>query len=132
MSQENVEIVRRLYEEFERGNFWVAELFDPDIRIEWTDPMFARSAESEGLAGLTSDMREFFEAWEHVTATAEQIIDAGERVVVIAVWRGLGKGSGVETETRQGLVWTLRDGRVISVVAYSDPARALEAAGLAE
>jgi hypothetical protein len=35
MSQENVEIVRGAFAEFERGNFWIPEVFDPSIRIVW-------------------------------------------------------------------------------------------------
>jgi ketosteroid isomerase-like protein len=130
MSQENVEIVRRIYAEFERGNFWVGEFFDPDVRIVWSDPMFARSAESRGLQELTGSLKEFFDAWDGMTATAERIIDVGEQVVVVAVWRGSGKTSGIDLERRQGLVWTIRNGKAIDVVTYDDPAEALEAAGL--
>jgi hypothetical protein len=35
MSQENVEIVRNAHAEFERGNFWLPEIFDPHVRIVW-------------------------------------------------------------------------------------------------
>jgi ketosteroid isomerase-like protein len=132
MSQENVEIVRRIYAEFERGKFWLPDLFDPSIQIDWSDAMFARSAESKGFEELTGHMRELFDAWERVTATAERIIDAGDQVVVVAVWRARGKASGVEVETRQGLVWTIHSGKATSVVTYDDPAQALEAVGLSE
>ncbi len=43
-----------------------------------------------------------------------------------------GEGSGVDTEWRQGTVWTLRDGRVASVIGHQEPSDALEAAGLSE
>jgi ketosteroid isomerase-like protein len=67
----------------------------------------------------------------HATV-AEQIIDAGDQVVIIAEWRGRGKASGVFTKWRYGAVWTLRDGKVTSIISYSDPVEALEAAGLSE
>lgn len=132
MSLENVETVERIYAEFERGNFWLPDFFDPSIQIVWSDRMFARSAESSGIEGLTRDLREFFDAWERVTATAERIIDAGDKVVVIAVWRGRGKTSGVDVEVRQGFVWTIRSGKAARVVTYAEPAEALEAVGLLE
>ena len=132
MSQEDVDVVTRIYEEFERGNFWLPDLFDPSIRIDWSDALFAHSAHSAGVDELTADMRELFDAWEHLKATAERIVDAGEQVVVVATWSGRGKTSGVQVEATQGFVWTVRDGKALSVVSYEDPAKALEAVGLSE
>jgi ketosteroid isomerase-like protein len=130
MSQENVEVVRQAYAEFERGNFWVPEFFDPDIRIRWLDVVGAR-AETVGLENLTRFLRDWFAA-QQLTMTAERLIDAGDQVVVVAVWRGRGKASDVVTEWRHGQVWTLRDGRVTSVISYREPSAAFEAAGLRE
>ena len=45
---------------------------------------------------------------------------------------GRGKASGVFTKWRYGAVWTLRDGKMISLISYTDPAEALEAVGLSE
>ena len=53
-------------------------------------------------------------------------------MVVFAAWHGRGKASGVATEWRFGAVRTLREGKVISIVSYSDPAEAVEAAGLSQ
>jgi len=63
---------------------------------------------------------------------AERFIDAGDRVVVIAEWRGRGKTSGVFTNLRYGTVLTLREAKITSMISYTDPAEALEAAGLRE
>ena len=49
MSEENVEIVRRLYSATEQGNFWVPELFDPQVRIVWLDGV----GDGEGDGGTT-------------------------------------------------------------------------------
>jgi len=129
MPQENVEIVRNAFMEFERGNFWLPELFDPNVRI---GGMRHAAGESEvvGLDSMAAAMKDWFESWEQTTLAAEQVMGAGDQVVVIATWRGRGKASGVMTEQRHGQVWTLRDGKVTRAVAYIDPAEALEAAGL--
>jgi len=131
MSQENVEVVRNAFMEFERGNFWLPELFDPNVRIAG---MRHAAGESEvgGLGSMSTAMKDWFESWEQSTLAAEQVLDAGDQVVVIATWRGRGKASGVMTEQRPGQVWTLRDGKVTRAVAYTDPAEALQAAGLSE
>ena len=60
------------------------------------------------------------------------MIDAGEKVVVIEVLTGRGRGSGVETTSRSASVWTVQDGHVINMAAYHDPREALTAAGLGE
>jgi hypothetical protein len=44
--------------------------------------------------------------------------------------RGRGKASGVDAGWRYGAVWTVHDAKVISVVSYLDPAKALEGVGL--
>ena len=132
MSQENVEVVRRAFAEFERGNFWVPEFFDPSVRVAWLDATPGGEAESVGLDGMTRTVGEWVRSWERVTLTAERITDAGEQVLVIATWHGRGKSSDVPTEWRHGEVWTMRDRKAVSIRAYMDPEEALEAVGLSE
>ena len=62
-------------------------------------------------------VKEWLQSWEQITTVAERLIDAGDRVVVIAEWRGRGKASGAFTKWRYGAVWTLRDGG-ISLISY--------------
>jgi ketosteroid isomerase-like protein len=77
-------------------------------------------------------MKNWMQSWEQVTSVAERVLDAGDRVVIIAEWRGRGKTSGVVTKWRYGAVWTLRDGKVTSIISHTDPAEALKAVGLEE
>ncbi len=132
MSQENVEIVRGAFAEFERGNFWIPEVFDPSIRVVWLDPIAGGETETVGLDGMTRTLKEWLESFERIITVAERFIDVGDQVVVIGEWRGRGKASGASTTWRYGAVWTVRDGKVISLISYSDPAEALEAVGLSE
>ena len=48
MPQENVEIVRRVSADFERGNFWVPDVWDPNVRVVWLDALAARSIGDRG------------------------------------------------------------------------------------
>ena len=132
MSRENVEIVRRVYAEWARGNFRTPEFFDPSVHVTWIDPIFVSRTETRGIEELAESMTEFLNACEHLTATPERIIDAGDRVVTVHVWGGRGKASGIALEDRQGSVWTLSGGKATRVVHYRDPAEALEAVGLSE
>jgi ketosteroid isomerase-like protein len=64
--------------------------------------------------------------------TVEEIIDAGDQVVVVAHHQGRGRASGVDVDTRFYEVYTLREGKVSRVDEYTDRTEALEAAGLSE
>jgi ketosteroid isomerase-like protein len=131
MSQENVEIVQRVFAEYEQGNFRVTEPFDPNVRVRWLDTVGAE-VDTVGPQQAGEFLKGWFEVQEDFSLTAERLIDAGDRVVAIAVWRGIGRASGAATEWRHGQVWTLRDAKVTSIVGYKDSAEALEAAGLSE
>jgi ketosteroid isomerase-like protein len=131
MSEENVEIVRRVLAEYEQGNFRILDPFDPNVRVRWLDTVGAEP-ENVGTQEAGEFLKGWFEVQKDLSLTAERLIDAGDQVVAIAVWRGIGKGSGAVTEWRQAQVWTLRDGKVTSIVGYKDSADALEAAGLSE
>src|SRR5262245_30298574 len=131
MSEENVEVVRRAYAEFEQGNYWVQEFFDPNVRVRWLDAVGLES-ETVGLQAMSDHMLSWLEVYGDMRLAAERIIDAGDQVVVFVRWHGAGKASGVPTEWSQVVVWTMRDGRAISVATNRDPAEALKAAGLQE
>jgi ketosteroid isomerase-like protein len=62
----------------------------------------------------------------------EELIDLGDRVVLLATGRGRAEASGVPVMTKVATVWVLNHGRVIRLQAYFDHADALEAAGLSE
>ena len=62
----------------------------------------------------------------------EEFIDAGERVVVLARLSARGRESGVSLERRDGMVWTVRDGKAVRLDYFNNATKALEAAGLRE
>jgi ketosteroid isomerase-like protein len=131
MSKENVEIIREFYSETERGNFWVARFFHPEVRVVWLDSVGIEK-ETVGLRAMSATLLAWLEPYEDVTLSADRIVDAGDRVVVVATWRGRGKASGAVTELNHGTVWTVEDGEVTSLESYDDPRGALEAGGVTE
>jgi ketosteroid isomerase-like protein len=131
MSEENVEIVRRFYSATAEGTFGLPEFFEPDVRVRWLGgPGFGQT--TTGIEALGEGVREWLESYEDATLTAERLIEAGDRVVALAVWRGRGRISGVATEWHHATVLTLRDGRIASMISYEERSDALEAAGLSE
>ena len=130
MSQENVEIVRRSWEleVSERHDRAKAlETFDPDV--VWNP---VEEGPSYGLDAYMDYYRRWEAPWEDLETTAEEFIDARDRVVVTLYFRGRGRGSGVEVETRFYEVYTLRDGKIVRVDEFTEREDALEAAGLSE
>jgi ketosteroid isomerase-like protein len=87
---------------------------------------------SHGPDAMRYDFERWTSAFEDLRVTVEEIIDAGDQVVVVAHHQGRGRASGVEVDTRFYEVYTLREGKVSRVDEYIERADALEAAGLRE
>jgi ketosteroid isomerase-like protein len=130
MSQENVEIVRELYEGWQRGETGLDKL-DPEISMVESATL-PGAASAYGVEAVERYMRSFAKHWEQISFEPQEYIDAGERVVVVARLVGRGKKSGVEVTRTWAYVWTLRSRKALSMVGYADRAEALKAVGLAE
>jgi ketosteroid isomerase-like protein len=85
-----------------------------------------------GREGVAEAMRVWTGTWDDWRVELEEIVDAGDRVVLIARESGRGKGSGIEIDQRVYGVFTLRDGKIVRWKGFIDRDQALEAAGLRE
>jgi ketosteroid isomerase-like protein len=121
MSEENVEIVRRVYEAVARGDTG-AVLAAYDTEVEWDfrrSPFrdFLKYDVYRGHGGLRSFIRERTDdAWADVHDDLDELIDAGEHVVSVVTSRGRGRASGAEVEMTHAGIWTLRKGTIVRVV----------------
>jgi uncharacterized protein len=136
MSQENVELMRGVYERLARGDFWaLAPLLHDEVEWEW-DPRYARltggSRVYRGPDEVEMTTREWLSAWKWFRIEPEGFIDAGESVVVLARYHARPRHGGPEIEDQATEVWTLRDGKVVRFRSYRDRAEGLEAAGLSD
>ena len=131
MSEENVEAVRRIYEEWARGNFREGvERYDPDVVLVQSRE-FPESGTYLGPGGVRDYMTTFLDAWERLTIEAKELIDVGDSVVANVVQRAVGKESGaVPAEIDYFQVWTFRGGRVIRIETIRERDAALRAVGL--
>jgi ketosteroid isomerase-like protein len=134
VSQENVEVVRRLIALGQRaresGVTPHTDLVTPDAEIDLSRRVFnpATYRGFEGWARLNDELREVWAEWETVP---ERIFGVGDdQVVSIESVRGRGRGSGLETGGRYASIWTLASGRVTRVEVGLDPDEALKAVGL--
>jgi ketosteroid isomerase-like protein len=131
MSHENVEIVRECCEALDRGDYAAAlEALHPEISYELTH--FPDGQIYRGHEGVRKWFRIWLGTWEDYHLTREEIIDAGEHVVVATREYGRGKGSGLQLDRLTWGIWTLRRGKVTRIQFRSSRAEALQTAGLAE
>jgi ketosteroid isomerase-like protein len=132
MSQENVEVVRRLYDAGLRGDTEaVIDHLDPAVHADMSERVF-NPGFYEGHDGYRRFLRETDAVWDDFRVEPLEFTDAGEKVVVSHMVRGRGKESGVEVELPSTNLYTVSEGLVVAIRMYRDHDRALEAAGLRE
>jgi ketosteroid isomerase-like protein len=132
VSQENIEVARRLHERLNCGDIdGVVELCEPAFHLDMSGRIFNPEI-YEGHDGLRRFYADVRDIWEQYRWTPEQLLDAQPHVVALVHAQGRGRGSGLEIDRRIALVWTFARGRAIAVRLYVDPAKALQAVGLAE
>lgn len=134
MSSRNVEIVRKVFEAHGRHD-WddVYGYYSPEIEwdggILWGD--WGDRGVARGRDALQEAWRRWIEAFEFAEFEAYGYVDAGDDVLVRVRMHARGRGSGLETDQVLSLVWTVADGLVVRVRAYTDLEEAEAVAGLA-
>jgi ketosteroid isomerase-like protein len=126
----NLDLVRSIYADHERGDFSRADWADPEIEyvvVDGPEPGTFR-----GRAGLAEVMRTLFREVEDFRAEVEQYreLDA-EHVLVLMRGFGRGKLSGVPVSARNAEVFEVHGGNVTRVVVYYERDRAFADLGLA-
>jgi ketosteroid isomerase-like protein len=131
MSQDNVEVVRRSYEAYMRGDMEAAlAAFDP--MVETFDHDIPDAGEYRGFEGLLRWQADWERSWESWRWEPKEYIDAGERVVAVLHVHAKGRQSGVDVERLDGAVYTMREGKCVRLDYYGSKEQALEAVGLSE
>ena len=131
MSQENVEIVRRIYDEglIDKDPEWLLELATPDI--EYVNPPEAvEPGVRRGPVEVVRAMRAFGEVWERSRHELHQLFDCGDIVVAGVSWYTRSRGSESDLVQAEAHSWSLRNGRIARFEWGRDLGAALEAAGL--
>ena len=130
MSQENVEIVRHIYESglFDRDPEELLEHATPGV--EYVNPHYAvEPGVRYGIVAVGQAMRRFAEVWEESRHELRELHDCGDIVVAAVNWHIRGRGSERELVNREAHTWTLREGRIARFEWGQDLDSALEVAG---
>ena len=133
MSQENVELVRKLVGVYNERSFAEnADLIDPEIVWDMSRVELPDGATYTGRFELTGFVQAWEEGFESEHIEVQEILDAGDRVITMIHHSGRGKLSQIEIDQHYAMVWKLRNGRARRVDLYPTRQDALEAAGLSE
>jgi ketosteroid isomerase-like protein len=138
MSQENVDLVRRAYDSF---NDWAAHperrpladtsLLHPEVKFH----TYATSPEAgvyRGLHAVIEYNQRLFEQFERVRIEVQEVVPAGDRVMVISRQHAVPRGGETAMVVDVVEVWTIRDGLLAVRQSFPTRAEALEAVGLRE
>ena len=131
MSEENVELVRSMYEAFNRRD-WDSAFSLAVPEFEFTlkrGPSAGSHRGREEVQRVIEDQASAFDLW---IIEPEEFFERGDVVVAFVKFRLQPKGSAAEFEIRIGALWTIRDGKLLSAEGFPEREKALEAAGLSE
>ena len=128
----NVDLVRSIYADWERGRFSRADWAHPDIEVVGIGGLDAGAW--TGLSAMRDMWREWLSAWDEWRVEAEEYRELDdERVLVLFDPRGRGKTSGIELQTaraKAATVLRIRGGKVVALTWYFERDRALADLGL--
>jgi ketosteroid isomerase-like protein len=130
MTEERVAAILQGYDALNRGALdEVAGNLSPDF--EFVPPaILPESGVLRGREGLIGFWKMWTDMFDDFHIDIEETIDAGDRVVVMAAARGIGKDSGIEVRSPSfPHVWTFRDDKIVRMEAMQNRATAMEAVG---
>jgi ketosteroid isomerase-like protein len=132
MSDENVEIVRRGLEAWNRRDLttWLAS-FDLDAEVDWSRSRGPLMGVYRGHAGLETFWEAWFSTFEQVQIEIQGFTEVGSEVVVANTGHVRGR-QGIEVIARSSFVFTIGSGQITRMTMFQEQAEALEAVGLRE
>jgi ketosteroid isomerase-like protein len=133
MSEENIEVIRRAFDAFNRGDSeGVAAALAPGFEYVATGALVGAFGEYRGAEGFREFLDLFWEEFDEPKIQSREMIDADDGVLTWVTFRGRGRQSGVETSLDLWHMWTLQNGKAVRGRAFRSKREALEASVLRE
>ena len=130
MSKENVETVRGAYEAHSKRDVAAAmSVLAPDV--EWHQAenfIYADHSPYVGPQAMLGGLfARFMAEWDDFTTVANELLDAGDKVIGLGYYSGTYKKTGKAVHAQFAHVWTMRDGKVVRFDQYTDTAQFAQA-----
>jgi ketosteroid isomerase-like protein len=133
MSQQNVAVVRRALEAFERGDLEeMLSQIDSEAELHSAIIGGAEGNAYRGHEGFRRWYADSYETFEYFKFELSEVRDLGDRVLTLGHVKARGRESGAEIDSPMGWVYTVRRGKLVKAEGFLSRAEALEAAGLQE
>jgi ketosteroid isomerase-like protein len=134
MSEENVAIIRGVYEAFAKGDVaGVLGRMSPEIR--WQEAENFPYCDGNPYCGPEAIASGVFARcigeWNGFAVRMSDLIDGGDRVVALGRYGGEYKGTGRRMNPQAVHIWTLKDGKIIAFQQYIDTLDVARATGAA-
>ena len=126
MSQQNVDVIRGMYDAFAAGDVpSVVDAMDP--QIEWREAENFPYADGNPYCGPSAVVSGVFARlgaeWEYWTLAIEELLDAGDTVVAFGRYRAKHKETGKTIDAQFAHVWRLSNGKAADFQQYADTAQ---------
>lgn len=123
MSKENVDLIRSLYEAFDAGDVeGVLSRMSPDI--VWNEAENFPYADGNPYIGPDAVLEGVFSRclgeWDGFGVVVDEILDAGETVVVLGRYVGAYKATGRSQRTQLVHVWRVASGKAVAFQQFVD------------
>ena len=133
MSQENVEVVRALYDAWNGADARHAALAFLADDFKWVNPGYAvETGTRHGHDGWTAALDGLEAAFESTSCEPMEFRDLGDRVLCFTTFTAKTSQDDTPFAQDEPNLWTLRDGKIVSLEWFHDRREALDAAGLSE
>ena len=123
MSQENIAVIRDMYESFSRGDV-TSVLGQMHQHIEWREAENFIYADRNPYRGPQAVLEGVFmrlaSEWADFKVMPEDWLDAGNHIVVLGTYSGRHKESGREVRAQFAHIWGMTHGRVVRFQQYTD------------
>lgn len=134
MSEQNVDLIRSIYEAFAAGDVpGVLARMSPDM--VWNEAENFPYADGNPYRGPEAILSGVFgrlgAEWDGFAATPEEFLDAGDTIVVLGRYRGTCKATGRSMDSQLAHVWRVADGKATRFQQYTDTLQAARATGAA-
>jgi ketosteroid isomerase-like protein len=130
----STQTIHALLEAWRRGEVDPAllDLMDPEVTYEDYDLPDHAGEVFHGPAGVVEATESWAEPYKEMTNELQRIVGSGDCLVAIHRFRARARRTGIEFDQPSAYVYTFRDGKIIRIQGFWDPAEALAAAGLEE
>jgi ketosteroid isomerase-like protein len=132
MSQENLELAKRLHAMALAGDIDAALIADDVVMTEVHGPL-DKPGVFHGREAALGRWAATVEVFDDSHQEIDEWFDVGDWVITVGRWKGRGKASGAAVEGRAANAERWQDGKLVEVlIGFGSKAKALDALGLRE